>query len=120
MAIKNGVRPERPMAGSTIASQMGVICSPAAVAAVSMIALMDGYTVGGHSFGFVDLFSVTIPGGIIGVFAVGLFSMFRGKDLDKDEEFQALIADPETKRYVYGDSLTLIGKKFSKELWLSL
>ncbi|MBQ5766330.1 MAG: anaerobic C4-dicarboxylate transporter, partial [Burkholderiaceae bacterium] len=120
VAIKNGVRPERPMAGSTIASQMGVICSPAAVAAVSMIALMDGYTVGGHSFGFVDLFSVTIPGGIIGVFAVGCFSMVRGKDLDKDPEFQALIADPETKRYVYGDSLTLIGKKFSKEQWLSL
>lgn len=120
VAIKNGVRPERPMAGSTIASQMGVICSPAAVAAVSMIALMDGYTVGGHSFGFVDLFSVTIPGGIVGVFAVGCFSMVRGKDLDKDPEFQALIADPETKRYVYGDSMTLIGKKFTKEQWLSL
>ena len=32
VAIKNGVRPERPMAASTIAAQMGVICSPAAVA----------------------------------------------------------------------------------------
>ena len=41
VAIKNNIRPERPLAGSTIASQMGVICSPAAVAAVSMVALLD-------------------------------------------------------------------------------
>ena len=34
VAIKNNIRPERPMAGSTIASQMGVICSPAAEAIV--------------------------------------------------------------------------------------
>ena len=31
VAIKNGVRPERPMAASTIAAQMGVICSHAEV-----------------------------------------------------------------------------------------
>lgn len=57
VAIKNGIRPERPMAASTIASQMSVICSPAAVAAVSMISLLDGYQVGGEAFGFVQLFA---------------------------------------------------------------
>ena len=120
VAIKNGIRPERPMAASTIAAQMGVICSPAAVAAVSMIALMEGYTINGQHFGFVDLFSITIPGGAVGVFFVGLFSWFRGKDLDKDEEFQKLISDPEMKKYVYGDTATLIGKVFTKQQWLSL
>ncbi len=120
VAIKNNVRPERPMAGSTIASQMGVICSPAAVAAVSMIALMDGYTINGMAFGFTDLFAITIPAGFVGVFCVGLFSWFRGKDLDKDEEFQQLISDPETKKYVYGDTTTLIGRKFSNAQWASL
>ena len=35
IAIKNNIRPERPLAGSTIASQMGIICSPAAVATVT-------------------------------------------------------------------------------------
>lgn len=58
VAIKNGIRPERPMAASTIASQMSIICSPAAVAAVSMISLLDGYKVGGEPFGFVQLFRV--------------------------------------------------------------
>lgn len=42
VAIKNNIRPERPLAGSTIASQMGVICSPAAVATASTIAMLEG------------------------------------------------------------------------------
>ncbi len=120
IAIKNNIRPERPLAGSTIASQMGIICSPAAVATVSTIAMLEGYTINGQPFGFVDLFSITIPGGIVGVFAVGLFSWFRGKDLDKDEDFQKLISDPEMKEYVYGETATLIGRKFSQKQWLSL
>ena len=120
IAIKNNIRPERPLAGSTIASQMGIICSPAAVATVSIIAMLEGYTINGQPFGFVDLFSITIPGGIAGVFAVGLFSWFRGKDLDKDEDFQKLISDPEMKAYVYGESATLIGRKFTTKQWLSL
>lgn len=120
VAIRNNIRPERPMAASTIAAQMGVICSPAAVAAVSLIALMDGYQVGGLPFGFVQLFAVVIPSAIVGLFLVGTFSMFRGKDLDKDEKFQALIADPEQKKYVYGENTTLLGVKFTGKQWASL
>ena len=120
VAIRNNIRPERPMAASTIAAQMGVICSPAAVAAVSLIALMDGYQVGGRPFGFVQLFAVVIPSAIVGLFLVGTFSMFRGKDLDKDEKFQALIADPEQKKYVYGENTTLLGVKFTGKQWASL
>lgn len=120
VAIKNGIRPERPMAASTIAAQMGVICSPAAVAAVSMIALLDGYEVGGEPFGFLQLFAVVIPSAIIGIFALATFSLFRGKDLDKDEEFQALIADPEQRKYVYGETTSLLGVQFKPEQWLSL
>lgn len=120
VAIKNNIRPERPMAASTIAAQMGVICSPAAVAAVSMIALLDGYQVGGHPFGFVQLFSIVIPAAIVGLFAECTYSSFRGKDLDKDPDFQKLISDPEQKKYVYGETTTLIGKVFPKTAWASL
>lgn len=120
VAIKNGVRPERPLAASTIAAQMGVICSPAAVAAVSMIALLDGYQVGGQPFGFTQLFAIVIPSAIVGIFALATFSLFRGKDLDKDEAFQELVKDPEQRKYVYGESTTLIGIKFRPEQWASL
>ena len=120
VAIKNNIRPERPMAASTIAAQMGVICSPAAVAAVSMIALLDGYEVGGQPFGFTQLFAIVIPSAIVGIFALATFSLFRGKDLDKDEAFQELIKDPEQRKYVYGETTTLIGIKFRPEQWASL
>lgn len=120
IAIKNNVRPERPLAGSTIAAQMGIICSPAAVATVSTIAMLEGYQINGQPFGFTDLFAITIPGGIVGVFFVGLFSVFRGKDLDKDPEFQKLIKEPGMKEYVYGETTTLIGKQFTSKQWLSV
>ena len=120
ISIKNNIRPERPMAASSIASQMGIICSPAAVATVSSIAMLEGYTINGEPFDFIDLFAITIPGGFIGVFFVGLFSMFRGQDLDRDEKFQKLIAKPEMKKYVYGETTTLMNQRFNTRQWFSL
>jgi anaerobic C4-dicarboxylate transporter DcuB len=40
VAIKNNVRPERPMAASSIAAQMGIIASPVSVAVVSLVAFL--------------------------------------------------------------------------------
>ena len=85
-----------------------------------MVALLDGQIVGGRPFGFGQLFAITIPAAVVGLFMVGTFSMFRGKDLDKDEKFQALIADPEQKSYVYGETTTLLGVKFNQKQWMSL
>lgn len=40
VAIKQGIRPERPMAVSSVAAQMGICGSPVSVAVVSIIAFM--------------------------------------------------------------------------------
>lgn len=121
VAIKTGVRPERPMAASSIAAQMGVICSPVSVACVSMVALIAGHPMAnGTDVGLVELLSLTIPAGLIGLLVMATYSNFRGKDLDKDPVFQALIADPEAKKYVYGDSLTLLGKKLPARQWTAM
>ena len=121
VAIKTGVRPERPMAASSIAAQMGVICSPVSVACVSMVALIAGHPMAnGTDVGLVELLSLTIPAGLIGLFAMATYSNFRGKDLDKDPVFQALISDPEAKKYVYGESLTLLGKKLPAKQWTAM
>ena len=92
VAIKNNIRPERPMAASSIGAQMGLIASPA----------------------------ITIPSTLIGILAIGIFSWFRGKDLDKDEEFQKFISVPENREYVYGDTATLLDKKLPKSNWLAM
>ena len=46
-----------------------------------------------------------------------LWSLRRGKDLDKDEEFQAKIQDPEQRAFVYGGGETLLNTKFPKEAY---
>lgn len=120
VAIRNGIRPERPMAASSIASQMGIIASPVSVAVVSIVALLAKVQVGGQPLTFPMLLSITIPCTFAGVLAVGLFSWFRGQDLDKDEKFQAFIAVPENKSYVYGDGTTLLGRQLPTADWVAM
>jgi len=120
VAIKNGIRPERPMAGASIASQMGIMASPVSVAIVSLVAFLAKAPAGSKAIDFVTLLSITIPSTLVGVLMIGIFSWFRGKDLDKDETFQKLIADPEKHKYVYGESATLLGQKLSRSQWTAM
>ena len=69
---------------------------------------------------FVTLLSITIPSTLAGVLMIGIFSWFRGKDLDKDETFQKLIGDPENRKYVYGESATLLGRTLSSSQWTAM
>lgn len=116
IAIKNGIRPERPMAAASISSQMGIIASPVSVAVVSLTALLlnANHKLAGFD-GYINLLQITIPSTLFGVLCIGIFSWFRGKDLDKDEVFQEKLKDPEFKKYVYGDSKTLLGVKLPKK-----
>jgi anaerobic C4-dicarboxylate transporter DcuB len=120
VAIKNNIRPERPMAGSSIASQMGIMASPVSVAVVSLVAFLAKAPVAGHTIDFVMLLSITIPSTLAGVLAIGVFSWFRGKDLDRDEVFQQRIADPENRKIVFGDTVTLLGKTLSTSQWSAM
>jgi anaerobic C4-dicarboxylate transporter DcuB len=79
VAIKNDVRPERPMAASSIGAQMGIIASPVSVAVVSLVAFLARAPVDGHVIDFVQLLSITIPSTLTGVLAIGIFSWFRGQ-----------------------------------------
>lgn len=118
IAIRKGIRPERPMAASTIAAQMGIITSPVSVAVVSLVAMLAGHPmVNGKELDLVQLLSITIPGAICGVLVIGVWSMFRGKNLEDDEEFQAKLKDPETKKYIYGESTTLLDDKLPQRYW---
>ena len=121
VSMKSGIRPERPLAATTISSQLAIIASPVSVAGVSMVAVLLG-TGTVHIEGFtsyVDLLKVTIPSTFLGVLCIGTYSVFRGKDLDKDPEFQAKIADPEQRKYIYGsdEAHSLIGVHLPKKQW---
>ncbi len=121
IAIKNGIRPERPMAASSISAQLGIIASPVSVAVVTLTAqLINAKSPLAGFDGYLDLLKITIPSTFCGVLAIGIFSWSRGKDLDKDEEFQEKIKDPEFKQYVYSDSVTLLVKKLPGSQWAAM
>lgn len=122
VAIKNDIRPERPMAASSISSQMGVVASPVSVAVVTLTAFLVGGKAHLANFnGYTDLLKITIPATFFGVLVVGIWSMFRGKDLDKDPDFQERIKDPVEKAKIYGsDVATLIGIKLDSKKWTAM
>lgn len=120
VAIKNDIRPERPMAASSVGAQMGIIASPVSVAVVSLVAMLGNVTFAGKHLEFLNLLAITVPSTLLGVLGIGIFSWFRGKDLDKDEEFQKFISVPENKHYVYGDTATLLDKKLPQSHWIAM
>lgn len=120
VAIKNGIRPERPMAASAIASQMGIIASPVSVAMVSLAALLAVIPIEGRSIDFITVLSITVPSTLAGVLIVGIFSWFRGKELDEDERFQALVADPDNRKRVYGKAITSEKKRLLPGQWIAM
>lgn len=120
VAIKNNIRPERPMAASSVSAQMGIIASPVSVAVVSLVAMLGNVTFAGKHLEFLNLLAITVPSTLLGVLCIGIFSWFRGKDLDKDEDFQKFISVPENKQYVYGDTATLLDKKLPQSYWTAM
>ena len=89
-AHQSGVRPERPMAVATIASQQAITASPVAAATAAMIGLFaeKGLT----QWGLPQILMICVPATLTGVVAAAIISMFVGKDLKDDPEYQARLA----------------------------
>lgn len=112
IALKKGIRPERPCGVASIAAQIGITCSPiaAAVVAFSTISAENGFHISN-----VEILLVTIPACIIGILSAVAVSWNRGLDLDKDPKFLARINDPEQRAYIYGNTATTLDKKIAPE-----
>lgn len=112
IAIKKGIRPERPCGIASIASQIGITCSPIAAAVVAFITISGA---NGFAITIPKVLMVTVPACLLGIFMASLASYRRGKDLDKDPEFQKKIADPAQREYIYGSSATTLDMKIAPE-----
>ena len=90
IAHESGIRPERPMAVATIASQQAITASPVSAATAAMIGLFaeKGLTQGG----LLQILIICVPATLTGVVAAAFISMFVGKDLKDDPEYQARLA----------------------------
>jgi anaerobic C4-dicarboxylate transporter DcuB len=116
VAVRTRIRPERPMAISSVASQMGITASPVAAAVTTFL----GYSAKmGTPVTIFDILKITIPAGIVGVIAAALWSLNRGKDLYSDPEFLGRLEDPKFKASL-DVSVTTLGKELPKTAKLSV
>ena len=108
IALKKGIRPERPCGVASIASQVGITCSPIAAAVVAFVTISNE---NGFNISIPGVLMVSIPACLCGLMAAAAASYHRGLDLDKDPEFQKKIADPMQREYIYGSGATTLDKE---------
>ncbi len=87
VAYSNKIRPERPLAASTVASAAGITSSPVAAAMATMLPLVEVF-----NYDLIDVLLITVPASIVGIFAMSLVMTGYGKELDTDPEFQRRLA----------------------------
>ena len=89
VAHSGGIRPERPMAVATIASQQSITASPVSAATAALLGLFTakGFT----DWGLAQILMICVPSTLVGVIVAGLISMHIGKDLADDPDYQARV-----------------------------
>ena len=108
IALKKGIRPERPCGVASIASQVGITCSPIAAAVVAFVSISNANH---FEITIPGVLMVSIPACVCGLLAAAAASYHRGLDLDKDPKFQAKLKDPEQRNYIYGGNATTLDKE---------
>ena len=112
ISLKKGIRPERPCGVASVASQVGITCSPIAAAVASFVIISNA---NGFEINNLQVIAITIPACLCGLMAAAAVSYKRGLDLDKDPAFQARLKDPQIKEYMYGNTASVLDKEVSKE-----
>src|SRR6187455_2775778 len=90
VAHESGIRPERPMAVATIASQQAITASPVSAATAAMIGLLAKY-----NFGLVQILLICVPSTLMAVLLAAFAQLRVGKELKDDPEYQRLLASGE-------------------------
>lgn len=83
VARETGIRPERPLGISVIASQQAITASPISAATVALLGMLAA-----DSITLFDILKVTIPATLIGVLAGAFLSKRVGRELMDDPEYQ--------------------------------
>ncbi|MCT8566577.1 anaerobic C4-dicarboxylate transporter [Glaesserella parasuis] len=93
IALQNKIRPERPMAAASVASQLAITSSPLSAAVVFYLARITELP-GFENVTLLNIISVTVPATFAGTIALSLYSLRRGKELEDDPEYQRRLQDP--------------------------
>ncbi len=108
VALKNDIRPERPMAAASVASQLGITASPISAAVVYYLSQLGGVMEG---LTLMSILSVTVPATFLGTLGMVLYSMRRGVELKDDPEYQRRLQDPLWGDRIRNTTATTLGEK---------
>lgn len=95
VAKRAGVRPSRPLAIATVASQIAITASPISAAVVFFSATLEPMGVD-----YVQLLLITIPSSFIAVMLGAVITNFLGKELKDDPIYQERLAKGQVKEVV--------------------
>lgn len=110
IAVKNKIRPERPMAAASIASQLALSGSP--ISALMACYLGKDVLEVFPDLNLLNILCVTFPAVLMGVLAMSVFSTFRGKELEDDPEFQKRMQDPHFREMIENSTKTTLDEKY--------
>ena len=85
--MKGRVRPERPIAVATIASQQAITASPVSAATAALIAIL-----GSHGIGLAQILLICVPATLLGVLVAAVIQTRVGAELDHDPEYLRRLA----------------------------
>src|SRR5258707_7913890 len=87
VAHESGIRPERPMAIATIASQQAITASPVSAATAAVIGLLAA-----HQVGLIQILLICVPATLLSVIIAAFVQLRVGKELKDDPEDQRRLA----------------------------
>lgn len=108
VALKNGIRPERPMAAASVASQIAITASPISAAVVYYLAQIVDI---GADITLLSILLVTVPATLFGTLMMSLYSLKRGKELEEDEVYQSRLKDPAWRDKIINTTSTSLDQK---------
>ncbi len=110
VALKNNIRPERPMAAASVASQLAITSSPLSAAVVfylKEITQLPGF----EHVSLLSIIGVTVPATFAGTLALALYSLRRGKELKDDPEYQRRLQDPIWRERILSTTSTTLNEE---------
>jgi anaerobic C4-dicarboxylate transporter DcuA/anaerobic C4-dicarboxylate transporter DcuB len=84
-AYRNGIRPEKPLASSTVTSALGITASPVSAAMAAYLTLLP------KDFTLPDILKITIPAAIVSCIVTALVQQRIGRELWEDPEYLRLV-----------------------------
>ncbi|KIA80998.1 anaerobic C4-dicarboxylate transporter [Chromobacterium phragmitis] len=87
VAEKTGIRPERPLAGLTVASQNAIVACPVSAATVALATVLAP-----HGVALTDIIMISIPATLLGALAGGLAMLRYGCELADDPVYRQRLA----------------------------